>query len=93
MEYAENIRKINLKGNKITDNGCESLNKGLLQKNKDGVCIPKKRLEYFNINSNRFGNVGLLSINELLFKVESLKFLNVGGNRFDWDGIISLMNV
>ena len=92
LEYAENIKKINLKGNKITDNGCESLNKGLLQKNKDGVCLPKKRLEYFNINSNRFGNVGLLSINELLFKIESLKFLDVGGNRFDWDGIISLMN-
>jgi Ran GTPase-activating protein (RanGAP) involved in mRNA processing and transport len=36
--------------------------------------------------------VGLLSINELLFKSDALKFLDVGGNRYDWDGIISLMN-
>ena len=27
LEYAENIKKINLKGNKITDTGCENLNK------------------------------------------------------------------
>ena len=77
LEYAENIKKINLKGNKITDTGCENLNKGLLN---------KKKLEYLNMNSNKFGNVGLLSINELLFKND------VGGNRYDWDGIISLMN-
>lgn len=44
------------------------------------------------MNSNKFGNVGLLSINELLFKNDSLKFLDVGGNKYDWDGIISLMN-
>ena len=34
MEYAENIKKINLKGNKITDTGCENINKGLLNKKK-----------------------------------------------------------
>ena len=54
--------------------------------------MSKKKLEYFNINSNKFGNVGLLSINELLFKIESLKFLDVGANKYDWDWIISLMN-
>ena len=37
--------------------------------------------------------MGLLSINELLFKNDSLNFLDFGGNRYDWDGIISLMNV
>jgi Ran GTPase-activating protein (RanGAP) involved in mRNA processing and transport len=31
-----------------------------------------------------------MSINELLFKNPNLIYLNVGGNRFDWDGIISV---
>ena len=33
-----------------------------------------------------------MSINELLFKTPSLKFLDVGGNIYDRNGIISLMS-
>ena len=37
LEYAENIKRINLKGNRITDTGCENLNKGLINKKKIGI--------------------------------------------------------
>lgn len=82
LDFAPNIQKLNLKGNQICDKGCESLTQALIKS--------KANLTYFNLNTNIFGNLGIMSINELLFKTPSLLYLNLGCNRYDWDGIIAI---
>ena len=89
LEFAENLTILNLKGNKLTDNGVDSIVKSIKPKDKNNK---KGRFAYLNLNSNNFGNIGLLSVNELLFQMPSLTHLDVGDNRYDWDGMIAVLS-
>ena len=81
VEYAENIKSINLTGNQIADMGAEKLSVSLKG---------KIFLSHLNLNSNHIGNTGIMYINELLFTNSGLLNLDIGNNHYDWDAMIAI---
>ena len=81
VEYAENIKRLNLAGNLIADSGSEKLSLSLKG---------KLFLSYINLNTNHINNTGIMFINELLFTNTGLVELDLGNNHYDWDAMIAI---
>ncbi len=74
LEGAENIVALSMMGNQIGDNGSEKLVNSLKG---------KVNLNYFNLNTNIIGNVGVMHINELLFTNPGITTLDIGKLNYD----------
>ena len=92
LSCAVNLKHLNLKGNQIGDSGCKELALALLNPEEKNESDDKpleeqqskrKKIEYLNLNTNIFTNIGLMDINRLIFRNPSLTYLDVGCNRYE----------
>ena len=77
-EFSKYLREINLMFNKISDDGIVYISKMLIKADNLSSVNFMGNMINLNLNTNAFGNIGVMHINELLFTNQELLILDIG---------------